>query len=149
MSAAAKPMAGAQADAPLVELQGVSRRFIKRLDIAEKIANRLGAHVREDVVHAVDRVDEAGVEAAGHRAQGVGRVLEREACRREDRLGPSSVACERRGKHDIGCFEELQTGFSETMRRAHGDVAAVRTRRRASSTGTDGPAQIFRAPGDV
>jgi peptide/nickel transport system ATP-binding protein len=57
MSAAAIPLPQAQADAPLVELKGVSRRFIKRLDIAEKIANRLGAHVREEIVHAVDRVD--------------------------------------------------------------------------------------------
>ncbi len=57
MSAVAIPLPRAAADAPLVELQGVSRRFVKRLDIAEKIANRLGAHVREEVVHAVDRVD--------------------------------------------------------------------------------------------
>jgi peptide/nickel transport system ATP-binding protein len=57
MSAVAIPLPQADTDAPLVELQGVSRRFIKRLDIAEKIANRLGAHVREEVVHAVDRVD--------------------------------------------------------------------------------------------
>jgi oligopeptide/dipeptide ABC transporter ATP-binding protein len=43
--------------APLIELRGVSRRFVRRLDLAEKIANKLGAHVEEQIVHAVDRVD--------------------------------------------------------------------------------------------
>ena len=43
--------------APLLELRGVSRRFVKRLDAAEKLANLLGAGVREEVVHAVDKVD--------------------------------------------------------------------------------------------
>jgi peptide/nickel transport system ATP-binding protein len=43
--------------APLIELRGVSRRFVRRLDLAEKLANKLGAHVEEEVVHAVDRVD--------------------------------------------------------------------------------------------
>ncbi len=44
-------------EASLLELRGVSRRFIKRLDVAEKLANLLGADLREEVVHAVDRVD--------------------------------------------------------------------------------------------
>jgi oligopeptide/dipeptide ABC transporter ATP-binding protein len=43
--------------APLIELRGVSRRFVRRLDVAEKLANKLGAHVEEQVVHAVDHVD--------------------------------------------------------------------------------------------
>ena len=43
--------------APLVELRGVSKRFAKRLDAAAKLANALGAGLREEVVHAVDRVD--------------------------------------------------------------------------------------------
>lgn len=42
---------------PLLELRGVSRRFVKRLDAAEKIARLLGADVREQVVHAVDNVE--------------------------------------------------------------------------------------------
>jgi peptide/nickel transport system ATP-binding protein len=42
---------------PLVELRAVSRRFVKGLDAAAKIGNLLGAGVREEVVHAVDRVD--------------------------------------------------------------------------------------------
>ncbi len=43
--------------APLVELRGVSKRFVKSLDAAEKIGNLLGARIKEEIVHAVDRVD--------------------------------------------------------------------------------------------
>jgi peptide/nickel transport system ATP-binding protein len=42
---------------PLIELRGVSRRFAKTLDVAAKIGRKLGAHVSEETVHAVDRVD--------------------------------------------------------------------------------------------
>ena len=41
----------------LLQLHGVSRRFVKQLDTAEKLANLLGANIREEVVHAVDKVD--------------------------------------------------------------------------------------------
>ncbi|WP_299470831.1 oligopeptide/dipeptide ABC transporter ATP-binding protein [uncultured Roseibium sp.] len=41
---------------PLVEIRAVSKRFAKRLDVAGKIAQKLGAGVREEVVHAVDDV---------------------------------------------------------------------------------------------
>ncbi len=41
----------------LIEVQGLSKRFVKRLDVAERIAKRLGANVHEEVVHAVDAVD--------------------------------------------------------------------------------------------
>ena len=57
MSAVANAAPRAQAAVPLIELQGVSRRFVRGLDAAAKIANALGAKVREEVVHAVDRVD--------------------------------------------------------------------------------------------
>ncbi|MEM0945972.1 MAG: oligopeptide/dipeptide ABC transporter ATP-binding protein [Pseudomonadota bacterium] len=40
----------------LVEIRGVSKRFTKRLDVAGKIAQRLGANVREETVHAVENV---------------------------------------------------------------------------------------------
>jgi peptide/nickel transport system ATP-binding protein len=43
----------------LVELRGVSRRFVKSLDTAARIGNVLGAGLREEIVHAVDRVDVA------------------------------------------------------------------------------------------
>ncbi len=43
--------------APLLELRAVSRRFVKTLDMAARVANLLGANAREAIVHAVDRVD--------------------------------------------------------------------------------------------
>jgi len=41
----------------LVELAGVSKRFVKSLDVAARIANKFGAGMHEEVVHAVDNVD--------------------------------------------------------------------------------------------
>ncbi len=41
---------------PIIEIRNVSKRFVKHLDVAGKIARRLGANVREEVVHAVDNV---------------------------------------------------------------------------------------------
>ncbi len=57
-----RPMSGTPADtvtptAPLLELRGVSKRFVKSLDVAARVANLFGAHAHEEVVHAVDRVD--------------------------------------------------------------------------------------------
>jgi len=43
--------------APLIELRGVSKRFVKSLDLAERLAARLGVPVTEEAVHAVDLVD--------------------------------------------------------------------------------------------
>ena len=40
----------------LVEVRNLTKRFVKRLDLAERIAQRLGANVHEEVVHAVDDV---------------------------------------------------------------------------------------------
>lgn len=42
---------------PIIELESVSKRFVKKLDIAEKFARRLGAMVEEHTVHAVDSVN--------------------------------------------------------------------------------------------
>ena len=42
---------------PLIQARGVTKRFVKRLDLAGKIAQRLGSDISEEVVHAVDRVD--------------------------------------------------------------------------------------------
>ncbi len=44
------------APAPLLELRGVSKRFVKPLDSVDKISNLLGAGLRAEVVHAVDEV---------------------------------------------------------------------------------------------
>jgi len=43
--------------APLLELRGVSKRFVGALDTAARLANLFGADAREEIVHAVDRVD--------------------------------------------------------------------------------------------
>jgi peptide/nickel transport system ATP-binding protein len=42
---------------PLLELKQVSKRFEKKLDVAGRLARSLGANLREETVHAVDRVD--------------------------------------------------------------------------------------------
>jgi peptide/nickel transport system ATP-binding protein len=41
----------------MIEVVGVSRRFAKRLDFAGKLLAKLGAPLRDEVVHAVDGVD--------------------------------------------------------------------------------------------
>ena len=41
---------------PIVELRDISKRFVKRLDLAGRLAQKLGASVQEEVVHAVDSV---------------------------------------------------------------------------------------------
>ena len=41
---------------PLIETQGLTRKFIKRLDLAGRIAQKLGSDIHEEVVHAVDNV---------------------------------------------------------------------------------------------
>ena len=43
-------------ESPIIELRGITKRFEKKLDIAGKIAQRLGAPIREEIVHAVDGV---------------------------------------------------------------------------------------------
>ena len=42
---------------PIIELQELTKRFTKTLDLSEKIANRLGAKIREQVVRAVENVN--------------------------------------------------------------------------------------------
>jgi peptide/nickel transport system ATP-binding protein len=51
------PRVFTETETPMVELRGVSRRFAKKLDIAAKLARRLGVDVKEEIVHAVDQVD--------------------------------------------------------------------------------------------
>jgi peptide/nickel transport system ATP-binding protein len=41
----------------LVELKGVSKRFVKALDLPARIGNAFGAGLKDEIVHAVDRVD--------------------------------------------------------------------------------------------
>jgi peptide/nickel transport system ATP-binding protein len=42
---------------PIIELQELTKRFTKTLDLSEKIANLLGAKIREQVVRAVENVN--------------------------------------------------------------------------------------------
>jgi peptide/nickel transport system ATP-binding protein len=54
----AGPAASSSAPAvPLLELRGIERRFGRPLDLAARIANRLGAGIDAQVVHAVDGID--------------------------------------------------------------------------------------------
>ena len=41
---------------PILTLENISKRFVKPLDVAGKIAQYLGSSIREEVVHAVDNV---------------------------------------------------------------------------------------------
>ena len=45
------------APAPLLELRGVSKRFVRKLDLAGRIARRLGSRIDEATVHALDGVN--------------------------------------------------------------------------------------------
>ncbi len=42
---------------PILSLRGMSKRFVKGLDLSSRIANWFGAGLREEVVRAVDHVD--------------------------------------------------------------------------------------------
>lgn len=41
---------------PILEVRGLSKKFVKNLDVAAKLARKLGADMQEEVVHAVDDV---------------------------------------------------------------------------------------------
>ncbi len=41
---------------PIIRLENVSKRFVKSLDLAGRIGVKLGANIREEVIHAVDGV---------------------------------------------------------------------------------------------
>jgi len=56
MSAAEQNDTAQTTGTPILELKHVSKRFVKPLDVAAKIANMMGAGLREEVVHAVDDV---------------------------------------------------------------------------------------------
>jgi peptide/nickel transport system ATP-binding protein len=46
----------AATDTPILQLDGISKRFVKNLDLAGRIGQKLGANVRDETVHAVDSV---------------------------------------------------------------------------------------------
>jgi|TARA_R110002072_G_scaffold4706_17_gene32938 peptide/nickel transport system ATP-binding protein len=43
-------------DHPIIEIRDISKRFTKKLDLAEKLARLMGADLEEETVHAVDQV---------------------------------------------------------------------------------------------
>lgn len=49
-------MSASDQKTPILTLDGVSKRFTRRLDLAGKIARRLGAKLEEETIHAVDDV---------------------------------------------------------------------------------------------
>ena len=49
--------AGARDDDAIVEVRDLTKHFVKRLDLAGRIAVRLGAEGRDEVVHAVDQAN--------------------------------------------------------------------------------------------
>jgi peptide/nickel transport system ATP-binding protein len=57
MSSTIAPRSTIGAQPALIELSGVSKRFVKPLDVAARIGNVFGAAIAEEVVHAVDSVD--------------------------------------------------------------------------------------------
>jgi len=50
-------MPEAQENTPILEIRSISKKFVKPLDFAEKIAQKLGSNIKEEVVHAVDDVN--------------------------------------------------------------------------------------------
>jgi peptide/nickel transport system ATP-binding protein len=44
-------------DTPIIEARGLTKRFVKTLDLAGRIAAQLGGEGRDEVVHAVDHVN--------------------------------------------------------------------------------------------
>ncbi|MCG8491341.1 MAG: ABC transporter ATP-binding protein [Sneathiellales bacterium] len=46
-----------QENSPILEIRNISKKFVKPLDFAEKIAQKLGSDIKEEVVHAVDDVN--------------------------------------------------------------------------------------------
>jgi len=51
-----KPATPTVAGTPIIEARGLTKKFVKRLDLAGKIAAKLGSQLREETVHAVDNV---------------------------------------------------------------------------------------------
>ncbi len=92
---------------PILELRDVSKRFTRGVDLVGRVANRLGAHVVAETVHAVDRVS-----LSVHRGEVVGLVG-------ESGCGKSTL-----GRLAVGLLEP-----SEGMRLLFGeDVESLRSR---------------------
>lgn len=55
-TATTETRSGAVAASPIIEAKGLTKKFVKRLDLAGRIAEKLGASMHEEIVHAVDDV---------------------------------------------------------------------------------------------
>ena len=100
------------APAAMIETRHVVKRFVKTLDLAGRIAARLGADVREEVVHAVDDVS-----IRVRRGEVVGLVG-------ESGCGKSTL-----GRMVAGILEPTEGAILHEAR----DVAGLEGRRRAMS----------------
>ena len=65
------PATGKAPETPILEVRQLTKNFVKRLDIAGRIAARFGSDLRDETVHAVDSVD-----LAVHKGEVVGLVGE-------------------------------------------------------------------------
>ena len=83
---------------PILELQDVSKRFVKPLDTVDRISNVLGAGLREEVVHAVD-----GVSLVVHPGEVVGLVG-------ESGCGKSTLGRMAVGLHSLSAGRRLWKG---------------------------------------
>ncbi len=57
MSSTVASRPAASGSVPIVEVRGLTKNFVKKLDLAGRIAARLGSDLRDETVHAVDNVD--------------------------------------------------------------------------------------------